>query len=144
MTTIHITGTASKVLLENCCMVKVRIDAVLYGVTLINSKDCVVVIAAEPPQVTIKHCVAIGLLLNHDKMDSKIECNSSAAVMVTSPTRDCLKTRLCLTVEELEKAPHFMACEIPPYINAQLVDNNWVCDLGNDMSQLRTQDRVID
>jgi len=29
-------------------------------------------------QVTVKHCVAVGLLLHHDKMDNTLECNSSA------------------------------------------------------------------
>eukprot|EP00802_Teleaulax_amphioxeia_P024667 Tamp_25401.p1 GENE.Tamp_25401~~Tamp_25401.p1 ORF type:complete len:273 (+),score=57.05 Tamp_25401:95-913(+) len=144
LTTFHVSGTAANVLIENCQMVKVLVDAVLYDLTLINCQDCVVVIGAEAPKVTVKHCVAVGLLLHHDKMDNTLECNSSAAVMLTSPSRDCLTSRVSVTVNELEKAGHFMACEIPSYINCRLVGGTWACDLETHRMALRSSGRDED
>ena len=42
--------------------VKVMLDAVLFEVSIINCQDCIFVIAAEPPQVVLKHCMGIGRL----------------------------------------------------------------------------------
>ena len=142
--TVHVKSCAKRVLIANCSMVKVIIDVALFGVEMVHCRDSVVVVAAEPPKIVLKHCVAIGLLLSHDRMDGKIELAHSAGVVLSSPLRASMQDPTLVTVDELEKAEHFVSVDIPSYVNCSWENGNWSCALSSQRQLHRESDPYQD
>lgn len=112
LTPIVISGSAKRLEVENCRHVRIIAEAVLFGITVTNCQDVLIVAGGEVPDVEVESSTAVAFLICHRMIDGKFRCINSGGIMVSTVDRGDNPVML---PEHILAAEHLVSAEVPAY-----------------------------